>query len=74
MSEELGLTVHSPDRHWKLHSGTYVSVLMEIPGIYKLSKQTGPHQPNKGWLYMDIKHIIKKIIMIIKKKKSGYSP
>lgn len=73
MSEVVGLSVHSRQRHWKLRSRTHVSVLMEIPGNYKLSQQTGPHQPNKGWLYMDIRQVIKKIIMIKIKIKWGKS-
>lgn len=60
---ELGFTGNCPfpwQRHGKLHLRTPVSVLMETPGTYDLSQQTGPHQPNKGWLYMDIRQVIKK--------------
>lgn len=56
MSEALGLIVHSPDRGTRSFTlRTCVSVLMEIPGTYTLSQQTGPHQPNKGWLHMDVR-------------------
>lgn len=44
---------------------------MEIPATHKLSQQTGPHQPNTGWLYMDIRQVIKKTIMITIKKQVG---